>query len=76
MSNFLYTSLQSSAVRQAQVLASELDDHWYILRRREIKHRLSRVFGDGSYNQGQIAGVTGVGPQLSTSVSKMSKNMK
>ena len=76
MSNFLYTSLQSSAVRQAQVLASELDDHWYILRRREIKHRLSRVFGDGSYNQGQIAGVTGVGPQLSTSVSKMSKNIK
>ncbi|MGY8790716.1 MAG: hypothetical protein ACKVKR_10645, partial [Pseudomonadales bacterium] len=62
-------------MRQAQVLASELDDHWYILRRREIKHRLSRVFGDGSYNQGQIAGVTGVGPQLSTSVSKMSKNM-
>ena len=55
------------------MLASELDDHWYILRRREIKHRLSRVFGDGSYNQGQIAGVTGVGPQLSTSVSKMSK---
>ena len=76
MSNFLYISLQSSAVRQAQVLASELDDHWYILRRREIKHRLSRVFGDGSYNQGQIAGVTGVGPQLSTSVSKMSKNIK
>ena len=76
MSNFLYTSLQSSAVRQAQVLASELDDHWHILRRREIKHRLSRVFGDGSYNQGQIAGVTGVGPQLSTSVSKMSKNIK
>ena len=58
------------------MLASELDDHWYILRRREIKHRLSRVFGDGSYNQGQIAGVTGVGPQLSTSVSKMSKNIK
>jgi integrase len=50
------------------VLASELEDHWYILRRREIKHRLSRVFGDGSYDQGQTAGVTGVGPQLSTAL--------
>ena len=64
----LYTTLQSSAVRQAQVLASELEDHWYILRRREIKHRLSRVFGDGSYNQGHNAGVTGVGPQLSAAL--------
>ena len=64
----LHTSLQSSAVRQAQVLASELEDHWYILRRREIKHRLSRVFGDGSHDQGQTAGVTGVGPQLSTAL--------
>jgi integrase len=61
----LHTPQQSSAVRQAQVLASELEDHWYILRRREIKHRLSRVFVDSSYNQGQTAGVTGVGPQLS-----------
>ena len=59
----LHTPQQSSAVRQAQVLASELEDHWYILRRREIKHRLSRVFGDGSYDQGHTAGVTGVGPQ-------------
>jgi hypothetical protein len=42
----LHTPQQSSAVRQAQVLASELEDHWYILRRREIKHRLSSVFGD------------------------------
>ena len=64
----LHTSLQSSAVRQAQVLASELEDHWYILRRREIKHRLSRVFSDGSHTQGHIAGVTGVGPQLSAAL--------
>ena len=27
----LHTPQQSSAVRQAQVLASELEDHWYIL---------------------------------------------
>ena len=60
----LHTPQQSSAVRQAQVLASELEDHWCILRRREIKHRLSRVFGDGSHDQEQTAGVTGVGPQL------------
>jgi hypothetical protein len=64
----LHTPQQSSAVRQAQVLASELEDHWYILRRREIKHRLSRVFSDGSHTQGHIAGVTGVGPQLSTAL--------
>ncbi len=62
----LHTPQQASAVRQAQVLASELEDHWYILRRREIKHQLPRVFGDVSYDQGQTAGVTGVGPQLST----------
>jgi len=64
----LHTPQQSSAVRQAQVLASELEDHWYILRRREIKHRLSRVFGDGSHNQGKTAGVTGVGSQLSSAL--------
>ena len=64
----LHTPQQSSAVRQAQVLASELEDHWYILRRREIKHRLSRVFGDSSHDMGQTAGVTGVGPQLSTAL--------
>ena len=63
-----YLAQQSSAVRQAQVLASELEDHWYILRRREIKHRLSSVFGDGSHTQGHTAGVTGVGPQLSTAL--------
>ena len=45
-----------------------LEDHWYILRRREIKHRLSRVFGDSSYDQGHTVGVTGVGPQLSTAL--------
>jgi hypothetical protein len=28
----LHTPQQSSAVRQAQALASELEDHWYILR--------------------------------------------
>ena len=64
----LHTPQQSSAVRQAQVLASELEDHWCILRRREIKHRLSRVFGDGSHDQGQIHDVKGVGPQLSTAL--------
>ena len=64
----LHTPQQSSAVRQAQVLASELEDHWYILRRREIKHRLSSVFGDGSHTQGHTAGVTGVGPQLSAAL--------
>ena len=60
----LHTTQQSSAVRQAQVLASELEDHWYILRRREMKHRLSSVFGDGSDDMRQTASVTGVGPQL------------
>ena len=64
----LHTPQQSSAVRQAQVLASELEDHWYILRRREIKHRLSRVFGDGSHDIRHTASVTGVGPQLSAAL--------
>ena len=64
----LHTPQQSSAVRQAQVLASELEDHWYILRRREIKHRLSSVFGDGSDDMRHTASVTGVGPQLSAAL--------
>ena len=64
----LHTPQQSSAVRQAQVLASELEDHWYILRRREIKHRLSSVFGDGSHDMRHTASVTGVGPQLSAAL--------
>ena len=64
----LHTPQQSLAVRQAQMLAVELDDHWYILRRREIKHRLSRVFGDGSHDQGQTHDVKGVGPRLSTAL--------
>jgi hypothetical protein len=64
----LHTTQQSSAVRQAQVLASELEDHWYILRRREIKHRLSSVFGDGRDDMRHTAGVTGVGPQLSVAL--------
>ena len=64
----LHTPQQSSAVRQAQLLASELDDHWYILRRREIKDRLSKVFGDGSYHAGQSHDVKGVGPTLSTAL--------
>lgn len=64
----LHTSQQSSAVRQAQALASELEDHWYILRRREIKHRLSSVFGDGSHDMRHTASVTGVGPQLSAAL--------
>jgi integrase len=64
----LHTPQQSSAVRQAQVLASELEDHWYILRRREIKHRLSSLFGDGSDDMRQTASVTGVGPQLSAAL--------
>jgi len=64
----LHTPQQASAVRQAQVLASELEDHRYILRRRGIKHRPSRVFGDSSHDQELFAGVTGVGLQLSAAL--------
>lgn len=32
----LHTTLESSTRRQSQVLANELEDHWYILRRREM----------------------------------------
>ena len=41
----LHTQLVSAAARQAQVLASELEEHWYILKRREIKQHLAKVFG-------------------------------
>jgi len=64
----LHTPLRHSAVPQAQVLASELEDHWYILRRREIKDRLSRTFSEGSHNRGQGACGAGTGPQLSVAL--------
>ena len=32
----LHTTLESSARRQSQVLANELEDHWYILSRDEM----------------------------------------
>ena len=48
----LHTTLESSARRQSQVLANELEDHWYILRRREMKDRLSNVFGGFEFGQG------------------------
>ena len=33
------------------VVADELEDHWYILRRREMKNRLSNVFGGFEFGQ-------------------------
>ena len=61
----LHTTLESSARRQSQVLASELEDHWYILRRREIKDRLSNVFGGFEFGQGAALAQMGKGPKLS-----------
>ena len=46
----LHTQLVSAAARQAQVLACELEEHWYILKRREIKQHLEKVFGDGQFS--------------------------
>ena len=50
----LHTQLVSAAARQAQVLASELEEHWYILKRREIKQHLAKVFGDGQFSLGGV----------------------
>ena len=61
----LYTTLESSARRQSQVLANELEDHWYILRRREMKDRLSNVFGGFEFGQGAALAQMGKGPMLS-----------
>ena len=61
----LYTTLESSARRQSQVLANELEDHWYILRRRETKDRLSNVFGGFEFEQGAALAQMGKGPKLS-----------
>jgi site-specific recombinase XerD len=47
------------------VLASELEDHWYILRRREMKDRLSNVFGDFEFGQRAALVQMGKGPKLS-----------
>ena len=61
----LHTTLESSARRQSQVLADELEDHWYILRRREMKDRLSNVFGGFEFGQGAALAQMGKGPKLS-----------
>ena len=47
------------------MLASELEDHWYILRRREMKDRLSNVFGDFEFGQRAALVQMGKGPKLS-----------
>ena len=41
----LRTSAKSVAVKQAVLLAQELDDQWSILRRRERNDRIARFFG-------------------------------
>ena len=61
----LHTTLESSARRQSQVLANELEDHWYILRRREMKDRLSNVFSGFEFGQGAALAQMGKGPKLS-----------
>ena len=60
----LHTSLESKALRQASLLAQELDDQWSILRRRERNDRIVRIFGSEGVSSSALTSVVGRGPKL------------
>ena len=64
----LHTQLVSAAARQAQVLACELEEHWYILKRREIKQHLAKVFGDGQFSLGGHVETKAIGQQVTAAL--------
>ena len=47
----LHTAYLSKALRQASLLAQELDDQWSILRRRKRNDRISPLFGSLGSNE-------------------------
>ena len=61
----LHTSFESKAIRQASLLAQELDDQWSILRRRERNDRIARLFGCNVSNEVQTVSQQSRGPLLS-----------
>ena len=61
----LHTSFESKAIRQASLLAQELDDQWTILRRRERNDRIARIFGSYVSNEVQTVPQQSRGPSLS-----------
>ena len=61
----LHTSYKSKALRQASLLAQELDDQWSILRRRERNDRIARLFGSYVSNEVQTVSKQSRGPLLS-----------
>ena len=64
----LHTPLVLAATRQAQVLASELEEHWYILKRRDIKRHLAKVFGDGQFSLGGHEQTKAVGQRVAAAL--------
>jgi hypothetical protein len=61
----LHTPFESKALRQASLLAQELDDQWSILRRRERNDRIARLFGSYTSNEVQTVPQHSRGPSLS-----------
>ena len=60
----LRTSAKSVAVKQAVLLAQELDDQWSILRRRERNDRIARFFGSEFVSPSALNSEVGRGPEL------------
>lgn len=60
-----HTSIESKALRQASLLAQELDDQWSILRSRERNERIARLFGSHVLNEVQTVSKQSRGPLLS-----------
>ena len=60
----LRTSAKSVAVKQAVLLAQELDDQWSILRRRERNNRIARFFGSEVVSSSALNSEVGRGPKL------------
>ena len=60
----LRTSAKSVAVKQAMLLAQELDDQWSILRRRERNDRIVRFFGSEVAASSAFTAEVAKGPKL------------
>jgi integrase len=61
----LHTAYESKALKQASLLAQELDDQWSILRRRERNDRIAGIFGSLVSNEVQTISQQSRGPLLS-----------
>ena len=64
----LKTRSKNAALKASHSLACELEEHWYILKRREIKQHLAKVFGDGQFSLGGHVETKAIGQQVTAAL--------